>query len=359
MYYESKKIRCVLAYRNHQQTLIARLYFSDTEKLEKKLFKWPPECWNKDTRMILPRNFNDSEYPQKLEEAMALQKRMLELALKLKSRKKVKQALNGQTPTITEISNQIAGSPALSKSTRKQYQIYGRCLVKHLGNLEVDEITDLHIYKLDEKLSKHTHNSARAYHAHLKRVLLFSIRAGYISYNPYEQIKTLSKKPKRERKLELTKEHLGKLKEVAYSDHRLSYSAKLFLLQLLVGCRFAEAVELTRECFDKGYYIPSKTGNKVPLFLHKDVEPLLEYLPLPIKYKTHWKNLKALGEKLGGIDLCTHDARRLFASMLSESSKDIMIVKKALGHSSVKMTELYVKTSQEKLKGEVFKVFSV
>lgn len=65
----------------------------------------------------------------------------------------------------------------------------------------------------------------------------------------------------------------------------------------------------------------------------------------------------ASAKKLAGItDFRRHDARHTFASWLRMSGADLAVVRDALGHSTIKMTERYVHLDPSHIKKAVDKL---
>lgn len=94
----------------------------------------------------------------------------------------------------------------------------------------------------------------------------------------------------------------------------------------------------------------------MPLIANKKAKQLFSHLPFDIHYAKYREDLTRLSKELG-FSVVSHDARRLFATLLAEQCKDITIVREALGHSSVAMTERYVKVSHGRVKDAVLEMF--
>lgn len=351
MYYEQKKVKCYLAFRKHTQMVIIRVIFPQGGKIEEGLFKWPAENWDSQHRMIMPRSASDQEYPNKISFAMERLKELLHIALQQGSKDRVKACLYSANPSLLELSKKVYSLRHLSSGSAKQYKSYGAMLVQLLGNILIKEVDDGKIIELDNKLLGLSSYTSVNVHTYMRRLLELAKKDGCIAQNPYDNINLLPRK-KKERQLSIKKEHLSKIEYLASCSSIYQSSYRLFLLQCYTGCRYSEAVSLTGKDFEQGFYYADKNNKRIPLFVSEKVKPLIAYLPIKVNYASYREHIKELGKKLD-IDLVSHDGRRLFATLLAESCKDITVVREALGHSSVAMTERYVKVSEVKVKQAV------
>jgi integrase len=126
----------------------------------------------------------------------------------------------------------------------------------------------------------------------------------------------------------------------------------LFKLIMLTGIRLSEALTLTKEDVGDGVIAVRGKGGKVQVKPVPDAQ-LLELVrklgprPFPFTDRTAELWFKRLLREAGlpeqrVKELKVHDLRRTFALILYEETRDIELVREFLGHSSSKVTEIYL-----------------
>jgi len=126
----------------------------------------------------------------------------------------------------------------------------------------------------------------------------------------------------------------------------------LFKLIMLTGIRLSEALSLTRDDVGDGVIAVRGKGGKVQVKPVPD-QQLLELVrklgprPFPFTDRTAELWFKRLLREAGlpeqrVKELKVHDLRRTFALILYEETRDIELVREFLGHSSSKVTEIYL-----------------
>jgi len=135
-------------------------------------------------------------------------------------------------------------------------------------------------------------------------------------------------------------------------DGRRRMMGALFKLIVLTGVRLSEALSLTREDVGDGVITVRGKGGRVQAKPVPD-QQLLELLrglgprPFPVAARTVEAWFKRLLREAGlpeqrVRELKVHDLRRTFALLLYEETMDIELVREFLGHSSSKVTEIYL-----------------
>lgn len=168
----------------------------------------------------------------------------------------------------------------------------------------------------------------------------------------------------------LTKDDLSKIVNYQTDDKRLQFAIDIFKFSYLMGgVNFVDIALLTKINLvdNRLMYNRKKTGKLIKLPLHPDAIGLINkyqhndniYLfPILFSYHTTEQQkanrihkvitrtnmlLKDLGCKLGlPIDLTTYVARHSFATVLKRAGVSTSIISESLGHSSEKVTQIYL-----------------
>lgn len=193
-----------------------------------------------------------------------------------------------------------------------------------------------------------------------KKVIKQLVKDGYITENPCEGV-TIKHDASMLVKDVLSEEEITKL--ISYHDPRQSQDIRnAFLFCLLTGIRFCDVKELTIHNIDFENKILHFTQTKVKhtsnhsgvaMYLTDDAMSILQTIReerevgrlfiLP----SHAMCLKSLRRWVhgAGIDkhITWHCARHTFGSILASESVPIKVISELMGHSSVKMTEIYTR----------------
>lgn len=149
--------------------------------------------------------------------------------------------------------------------------------------------------------------------------------------------------------------------------------ATILILEANLGCRIGDIMNLTTDSIidDGGIYklniIEQKTGKRRNFIVPKPVKAFIDsYInesgiyrgPLfDIKAPAVWKQLRAVTAYLGLENTSTHSLRKMAANTLFEASgHDIEVVREFLNHSSVKITQTYIKRSPEQMERAINKM---
>jgi len=210
-------------------------------------------------------------------------------------------------------------------------------------------------------------NTAWNYHKHLKRVFNLAISLEYIEKNPYNKFKVKLEETHRDF---LTLDEIKKLEEKEIDLVRLSIVRDVFLFACYTGLSYADISKLKQSHIqlrdDGNYWIlinrtKTKTEAKIPLFenslrileKYKDFpEAILKRRVLPVSSNQKLNSyLKELAEICGiKKNLTMHIARHTFATSITLSNGvPIETVSKMLGHSSLKITQIYARVLENKI----------
>jgi len=221
-----------------------------------------------------------------------------------------------------------------------------------------------HYLKTDRNCS---HNTTMKYIKNFKKITRSALAHGWITKDPFADVKMNLRKIEKEY---LTEAELNALIKHDSLVDRLQHVRDTFLFGCLTGLAYADLKKLTPDNLVKGqegnYWIHTKrtkTDNPshTPL-LPLAVEIIEKYRDNPHCEKYHvllpvYSNQKQNGYLKEIADICgihkkltTHVARHTFATTVTLNN-DIPIetVSKMLGHSSIKMTQIYAKLLDKKV----------
>jgi integrase len=217
-------------------------------------------------------------------------------------------------------------------------------------------------------------NTAWNYHKHLKRVLNLAISLEYIEKNPYNRFKVKLEKSHRDF---LTLEELKRLENKEIDLNRLSMVRDIFVFACYTGLSYADISKLKRIHIQKrndgnDWIIinrtKTKTECKIPLFenslkiiaRYADYpEAVLKGRVLPVSSNQKLNSyLKELAEICGiNKNLTMHMARHTFATTITLSNGvPIETVSKILGHTSLKITQIYARVLDDKISEDMGKL---
>jgi integrase len=219
-------------------------------------------------------------------------------------------------------------------------------------------------------------NTTLKYISNFRKIVSRAIANKYIASDPFILFK--GKKDKIKKK-PLTTAELYAIENKVFSTERLSVARDIFIFQCYTGLAYADVFKLKKEDIKKGedgnLWIMTerqKTGSSsdIPL-LPKALSIMEKYKndPLCIKrgsvlpvrsnqkmneYLKEIQNLCSLVDLPIVDPLNNHRARRTFASTIAlKNGVPIHVVRKMLGHQSVKQTEEYAITEQEQVSREM------
>lgn len=264
------------------------------------------------------------------------------------------------------------------------YKAFIRDIINFTGE------NDIPIKKIDtdflESLYNYCRKNGNMYstinHKFKKLSTIFNeaIRSKIINQNDNPFIGFKEMKSEKTKRAKLTEDELNKIRELELkSGSKIWHAKNIFLLQFnLAGMRVSDILTLKYQDIidDRVTYEMNKTGHIQSLKLNAEAKDILEFyirknakktdyvfpfipnldLPLAIILKKIKSttvvvniNLKKIA-KMVGIEksLSTHVARHTFASIASRKVKDIMVVSKLLGHSSVVTTQGYIASLSDK-----------
>nr|WP_321411650.1 site-specific integrase [uncultured Carboxylicivirga sp.] len=210
-------------------------------------------------------------------------------------------------------------------------------------------------------------NTAWNYHKHFRRVLNVAISMDHIKKNPYSRFKVKLEETNREF---LTKEELGRMESIDIDLERLSVVRDIFVFACYTGLSYSDISKLNSDHIqqrDDGnrWIIINRTKTKtrcyIPLFpnavqtieRYRDYpDALLKGRVLPVlsnqKLNSYLKELAVMCRIKKNLTM--HMARHTFATTVTLSNGvPIETVSKILGHSSLKITQVYARVLENKI----------
>ncbi|MFO7889897.1 MAG: tyrosine-type recombinase/integrase [bacterium] len=241
---------------------------------------------------------------------------------------------------------------------------------KYSLNLFFDYLKDIYLHRITvadienfitKRLQTVKESTVNVNLRHLKSAFEKAVASEHIPENPFKKVKLLKVKnsniPKFFTKDQI-KELLNIIPEGAFKN--------LIYFYLYTGCRRNEALNITWDEINlnsgKVTFKETKSGNdrKVPFngYLTKMLNAMdkQEDRPFPFRgdYVTHkFKKYLRKTEIKNKEDLNVHSLRHTFASHLVMAGVNLLTVSKLLGHSSVKVTEVYAHLIPDHLKTAV------
>ncbi len=212
-----------------------------------------------------------------------------------------------------------------------------------------------------------THNTVMKYLKHLKKVIHFAMKMGYIERDPFFQYQTAYNEAIRGY---LTADELNRIELKKFRIPRLEKVKDVFIFVCYTGLSYADLIELTPESVTKGIngkdwiiYHRKKTGVRASIPLLTSAQAIVEkYRFDPECVSQHQLIPVISNQKLNAYmveiaDLCDiskhvtmHVGRHTFATTVTlTNGVPIETVSKMLGHRSLKTTQIYSKVVDTKI----------
>ncbi len=251
------------------------------------------------------------------------------------------------------------------KHVREFMQLSYKCNDMYLVELKYPFITDFEYYL--KTVRNCEHNSAIKYIRNFKKIILLSLKNGWLEKNPFE---AYTSKLKEVNRGFLTQDELDLLEAKEISTPRIDAVRDIFVFSCYTGLAYAEVLKLSHEHIIKGIdgeqwinIRRTKTDNKsiIPL-LPKAHEIIEKYKDLPngkilptLSNQKMNAYLKEVGDLCGiSKNLTFHLARHTFATTITlTNGVSIETVSAMLGHKSIKTTQIYSKVVEQKVSNDM------
>ena len=218
------------------------------------------------------------------------------------------------------------------------------------------------------------HNTTIKFLKHLKKIIRIALANGWISKDPFVNIKLSEKKVDRGF---LTDEQLSKISNLEFETERLEEVRDCFLFSCFTGLAYSDLARLTKDNIvtgtDGNRWIKinrKKTNVRSSIPLLQMSESILKKYEnsfycqvkgvlLPVKSNQRMNEYLGEIRNLAGIkmDLTTHLARHTFATTITlNNDVPIETVSKMLGHSSLATTKIYARLLDKKVGRDMSKL---
>ncbi len=256
-----------------------------------------------------------------------------------------------RTP-LRQLAFNLFAEGAIAEKKMADRSIYAAAVNRFNAAFPALSLSDISPQHAKTYLSSISHLKARTINHYIKAIRHIckkAVQEGLLTSNPFEEIK--SKKVQSDSQF-LTRTELLALTNTVCGNLEVE---RAFLFSCYTGLRLGDIKKLRSSNIQEGYLVftQSKTGSheriKIPQYalgIVADVPGLPFQLPT---YKHLRKHLKRWVE-LAGITkhITFHCARHTFATLQIELGVDVYLVSNILGHSDVKVTQIYAKIVDKK-----------
>lgn len=197
----------------------------------------------------------------------------------------------------------------------------------------------------------------------LNRLLYLAVDKEIIRVNPCEEMEYETKPEARHRYI--SREEFKKILSTPMYDKRMELARRAFIFSTLTGLAYVDIMllhphHIGTNADGRRYIRINRKKTKIEAFipLHPIAERILSLynttddehpvFPLPNR-DALWFEIHELGVIIGKEDnLSYHMSRHTFATMMLTLGADLYTVSKLLGHTSVRMTQVYAKIINQK-----------
>ena len=291
---------------------------------------------------------------------------------------------NDDEPTMIKWIKEAAATANISKNTKLRYITLCNKLTAFGNMTRWEHLTVDNIYAWDVWLRQRlipltanqkaagvkeahiSNDAAYNYHKCLKAAVNKALKFGVVTANPYDRLKGVFKRDKREKVDYLTEEQMQRIMELTpVPGSQAAMARDLFIFQMFTGLGYADTqifdISQYREVEGRWRFIGERVKTGVP-YVSMLLPPVVDVLKrngwkVPkINNQRYNQMLKAIGMVIGIENLHSHMGRHTFATwMLSQGAK-IENVSRMLGHTTVKQTERYAKVLATNIYDEYDKV---
>ena len=270
-----------------------------------------------------------------------------------------------------------------AKATHERYET---CLKHLIDFMQMEyKVQDMPLKKIDQQfilkyetylkvVRNCNHNTAVKYVKNFKKIIRHAVGCGLIRTDPFINVKLRVKKVD---KGFLAEEEIKAIRNKQFPTPRLQQVADIFLFGCFTGYAYSDLMRLKRsdlEIKEDGQVWVMAKRTKTDMACHVPLLP--QAIQILQKYENHEYCLKTQAllpnlsnQKLNAYlkevaDLCgitktltSHIARHTFATTITlNNGIPIESVSKMLGHSSIKMTEIYAKILDRKVADDMSKL---
>ena len=276
---------------------------------------------------------------------------------------------NSDEPTMIKWIKEAAATANISKNTKLRYITLCNKLTAFGKMTRWEQLTVDNIYAWDVWLRGQnvplSDNQKEAgvvpatigdsavynYHKCLKAMIRRAIKFDVITFNPYDKLQGVFKRPSRNVVDYLTTEQMQKVLALTpVPGSQVAMARDLFIFQMFTGLGYADTqvfdLSQYREIDGKWRFIGERVKTGVP-YVSQLLPPVVEVLKrngwrVPkMNNQRYNQMLKAIGMCIGIEKLHSHMGRHSFATWMLENDVPIEHVSKMLGHTNITQTQRY------------------
>jgi len=209
-------------------------------------------------------------------------------------------------------------------------------------------------------------SAAYSYHKCLMSAVNKAMTLGVVSANPYDRMKGVFKRGKRDVIEYLTEDQMQKVLALTpVPGSQAAMARDLFVFQMFTGLSYSDTQVFDISQYNKvdgrWVYVGQRIKTGVP-YISQLLPPAVDVLErngwrVPrMNNQRYNQMLKAIGMCIGIANLHSHMGRHTFATYMLANGAKIENVSKMLGHTTVKQTEQYAQVLAESVRGDFDKV---
>ena len=278
---------------------------------------------------------------------------------------------DAETPTIVQWIEEYIRTADMAQNTRLHYRTVVRRLLEFGKMVRWEQLTVDNIYAWDVWLRHQevplTKNQKAAgmepqlisgdsvynYHKYLKSTINKAMKFRILAVNPYDQLKGVFKRSRRDVVDYLTEDQMQKVMSLTpVPGSQAAMALDLFIFQMFTGLGYADTqifdISQYRNIDGKWMHIGQRVKTGVP-YVSQLLPPVVEVLErngwqVPkMNNQRYNQMLKAIGMVIGIENLHSHMGRHTFATYMLSNGAKIENVSRMLGHTNITQTQRYAK----------------
>ena len=278
---------------------------------------------------------------------------------------------DGDEPTLIKWIKDYVATADMAKNTRLHYLTVTRRLMEYGKILRWEHLTVDNIYAWDVWLRHQevplTKNQKAAgmepqlissdsvynYHKYLKSAINKAMKFRILAVNPYDQLKGVFKRSKRDVVDYLTEDQMQKVMSLTpVPGSQVAMALDLFIFQMFTGLSYSDTqifdISQYRQIDGKWLHVGQRVKTGVP-YVSQLLPPVVEMLQrngwqVPkMNNQRYNQMLKAIGMVIGIENLHSHMGRHTFATYMLSNGAKIENVSRMLGHTNITQTQRYAK----------------
>jgi integrase len=278
---------------------------------------------------------------------------------------------DGDESTLIKWIKDYVATADMAKNTRLHYLTVTRRLLEFGKMVRWEQLTVENIYAWDVWLRHQevplTKNQKAAglepqlissdsvynYHKYLKSAINKAMKFRILAVNPYDQLKGVFKRSRRDVVDYLTEDQMKKVMELTpVPGSQAAMALDLFIFQMWTGLSYSDTqifdISEYRNIDGKWLHIGQRVKTGVP-YVSQLLPPVVEMLErngwqVPkMNNQRYNQMLKAIGMVIGIENLHSHMGRHTFATYMLSNGAKIENVSRMLGHTNITQTQRYAK----------------